>query len=127
MDKDLIISDESTAEMSYTWHSPKPLNKVSTPEIKYPTDALPAIVQKAIKTYHQYGQQPLSLIANSALANISLACQAQANIARDHHLVSPISLYFLTCGSSGERKSAIDSIFSRACRQWEQTIRRFVE
>lgn len=102
---------ETTTEISHAWHSPKPLTKVSAKEITYPMDALPSIVQKAVNAYHQYGQQPLSLIANSALANISLACQAQANIARDHYLVSPLSLYFLTCGSSGERKSAVDSAF----------------
>ena len=114
---------ESTTDITYTWHSPKPLAKVTAKDIKYPIDALPPIVQTAVSAYHQYGQQPLSLIANSALANISLACQAQANIARDHYLVSPLSLYFLTCGSSGERKSAVDTVFSRACRQWEQDIR----
>ena len=114
---------ESTTEITYAWHSPKPLTKVTEKENKYPMDALPSIAQKAVGAYHHYGQQPLSLIANSALANISLACQAQANIARDHYLVSPLSLYFLTCGSSGERKSAVDTVFSRACRQWEQDIR----
>ena len=114
---------ESTTEITYAWHSPKPLTKVTEKENQYPMDALPSIAQKAVSAYHHYGQQPLSLIANSALANISLACQAQANVARDHYLVSPLSLYFLTCGSSGERKSGVDTIFSRACRQWEQDIR----
>jgi Protein of unknown function (DUF3987) len=119
MSTDIAISDQT-----HTWHQPTPLTKIIAPEIKYPIDALPSILQKAVTAYHQYGQQPLSLIANSALANISLACQAQANVARDPYLVSPISLHFITCGSSGERKSAVDSVFSRACRQWEQAIRR---
>ena len=57
----------------------------------------------------------------SALANISLACQALANIARDSLLTSPTSLYFLVVAASGERKSAADSVFSKAIRQWEQS------
>lgn len=124
---DITVCDNavnSAHEVITTWRQPTPLTQGSTPEIKYPIDALPPLLQKAVIAYHQYGQQPLSLIANSALANISLACQSLANVARDHYLVSPISLYFLTCGSSGERKSAVDSVFSRACRQWEQNIRK---
>ncbi len=117
--------NQNTAhEITPTWVQPTPLAQVSTPEVHYPLEALPAILQKAVAAYHQYGQQPLALIASSALANISLACHSQANVARDHYLVSPTSLYFLSCASSGERKSAVDSVFSRACRQWEHAIRR---
>ena len=124
---DIAVCDkpaDAKHEVVDTWHQPTPLAQISMPEIDYPIDALPSILQKAVMAYHQYGQQPLSLIANSALANISLACQSQANVARDHYLTSPVSLYFLTCGLSGERKSAVDSVFSRACRQWEQAIRK---
>ena len=124
---DIAVCDkptDATHEVVHAWHQPTPLAQISMPEIDYPIDALPSILQKAVMAYHQYGQQPLSLIANSALANISLACQSQANVARDHYLTSPVSLYFLTCGLSGERKSAVDSVFSRACRQWEQAIRK---
>jgi len=81
------------------------------------------VIQKAVGSYHTYGQQPLSLIASSVLANISLVCQSQANVARDKYLISPTSLYFLSCGSSGERKSIIDTVFSRAARRWEQEMR----
>ena len=104
------------------WPQPVPVVEKST-SAPYPTDALPAVVQKAVSSYHHYGQQPLPLIASSALANISLACQANANVARDHCLVSPVSLYFLTAGMSGERKSAADSVFSDASRTWENTFR----
>jgi len=124
---DIAVCDkpaDTTHVVDNTWRQPTPLSQISMPEIKYPIDALPPILQKAVMAYHQYGQQPLSLITNSALANISLACQSRANVARDHYLTSPSSLYFLTCGSSGERKSAVDSVFSRACRQWEQNIRK---
>lgn len=73
--------------------------------------------------YQQYGQQPLPLIACSALANISLACQSLANVARDNYLVSPVSLYFLLASGSGTRKTAADSVFSKAARKWEAAVR----
>ena len=89
----------------------------------YPTEALPAIIRHAVLNYHEYGQQPLPLIACSALANVSLACQSAANVMRDNLLTSPISLYFLVIAASGERKSAADSAFGKSIRQWEKNIR----
>lgn len=66
----------------------------------------------------------MPLVAGGALANLSLACQTLANVARDNYLVSPVSLYFLVIASSGERKSAADNVFSKAIRQWEATVRK---
>ncbi|MCW5590086.1 MAG: DUF3987 domain-containing protein [Legionellales bacterium] len=57
------------------------------------------------------------------MANMSLACQTLANVARDHLLVSPVSLYFLVVASSGERKSAADHAFGQAIHEWELKIR----
>ena len=90
-------------------------------EIKqpYPIHALPNIIKDAIVSYADYGQQPISLLANSALSNISLACQGLANVARDDLLVSPISMYFITVASSGERKTAADKFFSQGIKAWE--------
>lgn len=105
------------------WPQPIPLIKPLAPEAPYPANALPSIIQKAVSTYQQYGQQPIPLVACSALANISLACQSLADVARDSYLVSPVSLYFLSVGSSGERKSGVDNIFSKATRDWEQKVR----
>ena len=86
----------------------------------YPIDSLPYIIKEAIITYQQYGQQPIPLIACSALANISLACQSLANVARDHLLISPISLYFLVIAQSGERKSGVDKTFGAGIRNWQK-------
>ncbi|MBY0379690.1 MAG: DUF3987 domain-containing protein [Burkholderiales bacterium] len=93
----------------------------------YPIDSLPSIIKDAILAYQQYGQQPTPLIACSALANISLSCQSLANVARDHLLVSPISLFFLVIAQSGERKSAVDKAFGLGIRNWQQnTIEQFI-
>lgn len=106
------------------WKQPIPLVYTLNNEAPYPLDALPNILQRVVHSYQCYGQQPLSLVANGALANLSLACQAHANVARDTYLTSPVSLYFLVIASSGERKSAADSLFSNAIRQWETNIRK---
>lgn len=106
------------------WETPLSiLGNETNQALPYPTDALPSIIQNAVISYQQYGQQPLPLIACSALANVSLACQSLANVARDSLLTSPISLYFLVIAASGERKSAADHTFGEAIREWERKIR----
>lgn len=90
-----------------------PRTNTDTEQTPYPVQALPAVVRQAVVAYQQYGQQPLSLVACSALASVSLACQAMANIARDSYLVSPVSLYFLTVAQSGVLFFA--SFFLKSC------------
>lgn len=109
------------------WPTPIPLITQTEHTLQYPIDALPNIIRNAITAYHQYGQQPLPLVACSALANVSLACQTLANVARDRMLVSPVSLFFLVIAGSGERKSAADYAFSKATRQWQLEIRKQLE
>ena len=107
------------------WTTPleKIIPETSEKKSPYPIDALPSLIQNAVFSYHQYGQQPLPLIACSALSNLSLACQTLGNVARDKYLVSPVSLYFLSIANSGERKSAVDQTFSKAIRQWQIKMR----
>jgi hypothetical protein len=107
-----------------SWNPPVPLTHGLDNETPYPFDALPNTLQQVVNAYQCYGQQPLSLVACGALANLSLACQTLANVARDSYLVSPVSLYFLVIASSGERKSAADNVFSKAIRQWEAVVRK---
>lgn len=109
--------------IEFSWPSPTPLEHNQDQPLTYPAECLPTIIQEAVTSYQSYGKQPLSLIASSALANVSLACQTLANVARDRILVSPISLYFLSISPSGSRKSSIDSAFSQPIRQWETKVR----
>src|SRR3990167_1154187 len=104
-------------------------NAVAAEEISkpYPIDALPSVIQDAVSAYHKYGQQPLPLIACSALANVSLACQSHSNVARDKYLVSPISLYFIGIAESGARKTCADSTFSKAVKEWQIAARKKLE
>jgi hypothetical protein len=84
----------------------------------FPIEAFPACVRDAVKEYHAYGQQPLALVATSALSAVALACQGLADVARDQRLIGPISLNTITIANSGERKTAADREFTRSARQW---------
>ena len=105
------------------WNYPIPFSTIQPHNIAYPLDALPNILKKTVVDYQKYGQQPIALVACGALANVSLACQSLANVARDNYLKSPVSLYFIILAASGERKTASDNIFSLAARRWEEKLR----
>jgi len=69
-------SQDAEIHHPYAWNHPVPLTPTVAPEIAYPVDALPSALRQAVSTYQTYGQQPIPLIACSALANLSLACQS---------------------------------------------------
>src|SRR5258708_4707133 len=100
------------------WPDAEPLFEPSEAERPYPLDPLPPIIARAVEEYRVYGQQPLSLIASSALASASLVTQGLADVARDRRLVSPISLYFTAVAVSGERKTSADRQFRRPIHTW---------
>lgn len=117
-------SDSYTnSDQTSSWETPLPFLTQEPQDVEYPLNALPNILRKTVVDYQKYGQQPYALVACGALANVSLACQSLANVARDSYLTSPVSLYFIVLAASGERKSASDNIFSRAARSWEGKIR----
>jgi Protein of unknown function (DUF3987) len=120
---ELDKAEKAVARVTMGWEAPIPFAVTMQEESAYPLQALPAILQKTVSDYQQYGQQPISLIACGSLANVSLACQSLANVARDNYLISPVSLYFIVLAASGERKSASDNLFSQAARNWEEKVR----
>ena len=58
-----------------SWTAPLPLCNELGQMLPYPVDALPTLIRNAVINYQHYGQQPLPLIACSALANVSLAAK----------------------------------------------------
>ncbi len=89
-------------------------------EKPYPLDALPPIARDAVRHYQQYGQQPVAMVACSALAAMSYATQGLADVARDEVLRSPLSLNLLLCAESGERKTSGDALFMKPIWLWER-------
>ena len=108
------------------WPEPEPLTAREA-ESPYPVDVLPPILRDAVTEYAQYGQQPLPLIAASALASTSLVTQGLADVARDEHLRGPTSLYFNVVAVSGERKTSADDWFKSAANDWVQARSRAMQ
>lgn len=119
--KQCIARAQEITDANKKWQEPIPLiPATNTTTLAYPVDLLPDIIRGAVEEYAAYGQQPTSIIACSALANVSLVCQGLANVARDTSLISHLSLYFVVVAESGERKTAADKIFTAGVKSWEQ-------
>jgi hypothetical protein len=114
-----VTSTHLWPEPDDDYPDPKPLVEPEDVARPYPIDALPRLISAAVQEYRAYGQQPLSMVASSALASTSLASQGLADVARDARLVGPISLNFVTVAVSGERKSTTDGHFNRPLREWQ--------
>lgn len=100
------------------WGEPLPLTAKMEPE-PYPVDALPTAIREAVEEVQGFVKAPLPLVAGSALAALSLACQTHVDVKRAEKLHGPVGLFLLTIADSGERKSTCDGFFSKPIRDFE--------
>ncbi|MEZ5825230.1 MAG: YfjI family protein [Geminicoccaceae bacterium] len=120
----LATSGVAPVDPSLPWEEPRSLHSETGAPTEYPIDCLPSVIRRAVLKYQEYGQQPMAMVACSALSVVSLACQALANVSRDgKNLDGPCSLFFLVVAESGERKTACDNRFARPVREWLETKR----
>ncbi len=101
------------------WPEPHPLAAKVEPEA-YPLDALPDTIRAAVEEVAGFVKAPVPLVASSALAALSLACQAHIDAKRAEKLHGPVGLFLLTIADSGERKSTCDGFFTSAIRQYQE-------
>jgi putative DNA primase/helicase len=86
----------------------------------YPLDALPESIRAAVEEVQGFVQAPMSLVACSALAAVSLVSQPHYDIQRAEKLAGPTGLFLLTIADSGERKSSCDGFFTKAIHDYER-------
>ncbi len=101
------------------WPEPHPLAAKMEPE-PYPLDALPDTIRAAVEEVAGFVKAPAALVASSALAALSLACQAHIDAKRAEKLHGPVGLFLLTIAHSGERKSTCDGYFTLPIRQYQE-------
>ncbi len=112
-------TDNALAGDPDAWPEPQPLAVKVEPQ-PYPLDALPDTIRAAVEEVAAFVKAPLPMVASSALAALSLAIQAHADVKRADKLTGPASLFLLTIADSGERKSTCDGFFTKAIRDYEQ-------
>src|SRR6266480_4648092 len=66
---------------------PEPLVAPDEEPHPYPLDALSPTLRAAVTAYQRFGQQPIPLVAGSALSVAALATQGLVNVGRDRNLI----------------------------------------
>lgn len=88
---------------------PDPLRRDPIPPEPYPVEALGAVLGPALEAIRATVQAPVPLIAQSLLGAAALAAQGHANVIIDGR-VMPTSLFLVSIGASGERKTGVDTL-----------------
>jgi len=125
--KRVIISNTASENKGY----PPPRAMVEriplTPQIRvqkeYPIDALGPILSEAARAIAEKVQVPVVLAAQSVAAVASLAAQAYRDVRLLNGQVRPISNFFLTIASSGDRKTSADREALAPVRKHELSLR----
>ena len=103
---------------------PLPLVRPAPPPEPFPADALGPMLAPVARALHELVQSPLAMCANSVLAAATLAAQPHVNIELPigRGDIKRVSLYFITVGKSGERKSATNSQVMSSIKAREQDL-----
>ncbi|MFZ5635572.1 MAG: DUF3987 domain-containing protein [Pseudomonadota bacterium] len=100
---------------------PEPLRRPLSRARPYPVEALGEVLGGAAARIREVVQSPVGLCGQSLLSAASLAVQALADVEIDGRR-EPLSLWHLSIGESGERKSATDAAALRPHREWERAL-----
>lgn len=107
-----------TAPLTPIDTTPLPLDG-RTPPAPYPVEALGDLLGNAAKALAYHVQAPLGMAGQSVLAVTSLAVQGHVNVHKGNTEPSPTTLYCLTVGESGERKTALDRLAMKPIYEYQ--------
>jgi hypothetical protein len=99
--------------------APEPLRRPLPPAEPFPLEALGEVLGGAARAIHAVVKAPAGLCGQSVLSAASLAAQAHADVVIDGRR-EPLSLWHVTVGDSGERKSGADKWALQAHRDVER-------
>ncbi len=112
----LIIGSKSQAAAPSSWPELLPFEETAGGHRDYPVAALGSL-QTVVETAAHVQQAPVGLVAQCVLAAVATAIQGLFDIELPHGRY-PLSLYLLTLGETGERKSSTDSLVFRPHDEW---------
>jgi len=98
---------------------PEPLGQSRVKLLPYPKEALGDLLGEMTVMLNQKIKAPIGLCGQSVLMTSALVAQGLRNIELDDRTI-PLSLFALTIGLSGERKSTVDNIAFSPIEAWEK-------
>jgi hypothetical protein len=116
------LLDAATATNSAA-EAPRPLRRQGAAGEQFPVEALGDALSRAALAISDKIQCPVGMAALSVLGAASLAVQAHGDIKLPASgQVKPLSLFLVSIGDSGERKSAADGEALRGVRLYEKEL-----
>ena len=105
------------------WPEPEPLGGVEPPAPVYPVEAFPEVARDAVRAIAWHVQAPLGLAGQCVLGTLAYIAQIHVN-APDRHKPEgmPCSLFILSEGASGDRKSACHDLADKVIKQRERLM-----
>jgi hypothetical protein len=118
-----IFIDESIKRLSPPgqWGELLPLSQSETVLNPYPIHALPPLAQEAVIAISEHVQSPIAMTAQCVIGAMSHIAQAKVNAPHPFNPQGePCSLYLLTEGQSGSRKSTSRNLADQAIIKYER-------
>jgi len=103
------------------WGELLPLSQSETVLNPYPIHALPPLAQEAVRAISEHVQSPIAMTAQCVIGAMSHIAQAKVNAPHPFNPHGePCSLYLLTEGQSGSRKSTSRNLADQAIIKYER-------
>lgn len=114
-------ADRKAANLD-SWQAPVSLRNDTLIQSKpYPINELPEVLRNAILASAEYVQAPVAMAAQCVLASIAFLAQGKVNAPKETNREGmPSSLFFLTEGGSGGRKSSCQKLVELPIREHER-------
>lgn len=104
--------------------SPRPLLPDTAPPTTYPAEALPHLMREAVNAIAEHVQAPIALAGQSVVGAAVHLAQTRVNAPHIHSPDGmPCSLFLLTLGNSGDRKSACRKLAFKEADEQEKAER----
>jgi hypothetical protein len=117
------ISNIINQAESFKDEPPRPLKRQIAAGEPYPLKALGNVLGDAASAIHEKIQAPQAICAQSVLAAATLAVQGHADIELPIGQSRPLSAFFMTIATTGERKSSCDAEALKPVNNKEETLR----
>ncbi|RWU19220.1 hypothetical protein DM813_23225 [Pseudomonas alkylphenolica] len=107
-----------------SYPEPVPLLPNPAPPISYPIDSLPELMQAAARSIAEHVQAPMALAGQCVIAAATHLAQTRVNAPDIHNPHGmPCSLFMLSLGCSGDRKSSCRKLAFKIIDQAEREAR----
>ncbi|WP_244881200.1 DUF3987 domain-containing protein [Acinetobacter pseudolwoffii] len=126
IESDLVVQPHAEGEPNQDaepqdWGELLPLSQSETVLNPYPIHALPPLAQEAVRAISEHVQSPIAMTAQCVIGAMSHIAQAKVNAPHPFNAQGePCSLFLLTEGQSGSRKSTSRNLADQAIIKHER-------